>query len=134
MDEKRQVFTIRSLIVVFIAISAILAVIQYKSSVTFIAQLMGISWGALAGSFLAPFLYALYWKRTTKAGLLGIIPVWFRYHASESVLRLVFPQLFAVAHQLRRICHAGRADFGSSREPVHAKTGSGIGGTCLCLL
>ena len=28
---------------------------------------MGISWGALAGSFLAPFLYALYWKRTTKA-------------------------------------------------------------------
>ncbi len=67
MDEKRQVFTIRSLIVVFIAISAILAVIQYKSSVTFIAQLMGISWGALAGSFLAPFLYALYWKRTTKA-------------------------------------------------------------------
>ena len=28
---------------------------------------MGISWGALAGSFLAPFLYSLYWKRTTKA-------------------------------------------------------------------
>ncbi|MBQ6915840.1 MAG: sodium:solute symporter, partial [Kiritimatiellae bacterium] len=38
-----------------------------KSSVTFIAQLMGISWGALAGSFLAPFLYSLYWKGTTKA-------------------------------------------------------------------
>ena len=28
---------------------------------------MGISWGALAGAFLAPFLYSLYWKRTTKA-------------------------------------------------------------------
>ena len=28
---------------------------------------MGISWGALAGSFLAPFLYSLYWKKTTKA-------------------------------------------------------------------
>ena len=28
---------------------------------------MGISWGALAGAFLAPFLYGLYWKRTTKA-------------------------------------------------------------------
>ena len=25
------------------------------------------SWGALAGSFLAPFLYGLYWKKTTKA-------------------------------------------------------------------
>ena len=28
---------------------------------------MGISWGALAGAFLAPFLYGLYWKKTTKA-------------------------------------------------------------------
>ncbi len=67
MDEKKQVRMIRILIVVFIAISAVLALIQYKSSVTFIAQLMGISWGALAGSFLAPFLYSLYWKKTTKA-------------------------------------------------------------------
>ncbi len=67
MSEKRQLITIRILIVVFIAISAGLALIQYKSQVTFIAQLMGISWGALAGSFLAPFLYSLYWKKTTKA-------------------------------------------------------------------
>lgn len=65
MDEKKQVAVIRGFIVVFIAISAIIALIQYKSSVTFIAQLMGVSWGALAGSFLAPFLYALYWKKTT---------------------------------------------------------------------
>ena len=34
---------------------------------TFIAQLMGVSWGALAGAFLAPFLYGLYWKKTTRA-------------------------------------------------------------------
>ncbi len=67
MDDKQQVFLIRVLIVVFIAISAVIALVQYKSRVTFIAQLMGISWGALAGSFLAPFLYSLYWKRTTKA-------------------------------------------------------------------
>ncbi|MCI6733316.1 MAG: sodium:solute symporter [Lachnospiraceae bacterium] len=66
MDQKKQVVYIRVLIVVFIAISAIIALIQYKSSVTFIAQLMGISWGALAGAFLAPFLYSLYWKGTTK--------------------------------------------------------------------
>ena len=66
MDEKRQLFIMRCLIVVFIVISVILAIVQYKSSVTFIAQLMGVSWGALAGAFLAPFLYGLYWKRTTK--------------------------------------------------------------------
>ena len=67
MDEKRQVRWMRSLIVLFILISVVLALIQYKSNVTFIAQLMGVSWGALAGAFLAPFLYGLYWKRTTKA-------------------------------------------------------------------
>lgn len=67
MSEKKQVLFIRILVVVFIAISSVLALIQYKSSVTFIAQLMGVSWGALAGSFLAPFMYALYSKKVTKA-------------------------------------------------------------------
>ena len=65
MSEKKQIFTIRVLIVVFIAISVVIAIVQYKGSITFIAQLMGVSWGALAGAFLAPFLYGLYWKKTT---------------------------------------------------------------------
>ena len=75
MDEKKQVFVMRVFVVVFIVISAAIAVFQYRSSMsatssnsaTFIAQLMGVSWGALAGAFLAPFLYGLYWKKTTKA-------------------------------------------------------------------
>lgn len=65
-DEKSQVLVMRGLIVLFIAISVVLAMIQYRSNVTFIAQLMGISWGALAGAFLAPFLYGLYWKKATR--------------------------------------------------------------------
>lgn len=69
MTEKRQLLSIRLLIVVFIFISVVIAIQQYTASVTFIAQLMGISWGALAGSFLAPFLFSLYWKRTTKAAV-----------------------------------------------------------------
>ena len=67
MNQKQQLISIRIFIFIFIAISAIIAIVQYKSNVTFIAQLMGISWGALAGAFLAPFLYGLYWKRTSKA-------------------------------------------------------------------
>ena len=67
MSDKKQVLWMRLLVVVFIAISSVLALIQYKSNVTFIAQLMGVSWGALAGSFLAPFLYSLYSRRVTKA-------------------------------------------------------------------
>ena len=69
MSEKSQLLSIRLLVVFFIAVSSVLAIIQAKSSVTFIAQLMGISWGALAGAFLAPFLYGLYWKKTTRASV-----------------------------------------------------------------
>ncbi|MDR1700423.1 MAG: sodium:solute symporter, partial [Lachnoclostridium sp.] len=46
MNEKKQVRLIRILIVVFVVISAVIAVYQYTSKNTFIAQLMGISWGA----------------------------------------------------------------------------------------
>ncbi len=70
MSEKKQLVTMRVFIVIFIAISAVIAMVQYKSSVTFIAQLMGISWGALAGAFLAPFIYSLYWKGVTKSAVI----------------------------------------------------------------
>ncbi|MDR2924326.1 MAG: sodium:solute symporter [Treponema sp.] len=69
MSEKKQLVIIRALIVVFIIISSCIAIIQYRGGISFIAQLMGVSWGALAGSFLAPFLYGLYWKRVTKAAV-----------------------------------------------------------------
>ena len=58
-------------IVVVLVLSAsmsTLASLVLTSSST-IAQLMGISWGALAGAFLAPFLYGLYWKRVTRAAV-----------------------------------------------------------------
>ena len=65
MDEKKQLLCMRILLVFFILISVIIAM----DPPTFIAQLMGISWGALAGAFLAPFLYGLYWKGVTKASV-----------------------------------------------------------------
>ena len=93
LKPKKQILIIRILIAVFIAISVVLAIIQYKSSVTFIAQLMGVSWGALAGAFLAPFLYGLYWKKATKAS------VWASFIFSTVVMtaniffKASFPQL-----------------------------------------
>ena len=65
MSEKKQIITMQLLIVFFIVVSVVIAL----DPPTFIAQLMGISWGALAGAFLAPFLYGLYWKGVTKAGV-----------------------------------------------------------------
>lgn len=65
MDEKKQLAWMRVLLAFFIVLSVVLAL----NPPTFIAQLMGISWGALAGAFLAPFLYGLYWKGVTKAAV-----------------------------------------------------------------
>ena len=65
MSEKKQIRWMQFLVVFFIGLSVWIAL----DPSTFIAQLMGISWGALAGAFLAPFLYGLYWKRVTRAAV-----------------------------------------------------------------
>lgn len=65
MEEGTQLLVMRIMIVFFIALSVVLAI----NPPTFIAQLMGISWGALAGAFLAPFLYGLYWRGVTRAAV-----------------------------------------------------------------
>ena len=70
MSEKKQVTIMRLFIVFFILVSAVIAVIKdAHPEITFIAQMMGVSWGALAGAFLAPFLYGLYWKGITKSSV-----------------------------------------------------------------
>ncbi len=73
ITEKKSVLIMRLFIVFFIALSAVIAILKDTiwSSSVFIAQMMGVSWGALAGAFLAPFLYGLYWKKTTKAAVVA---------------------------------------------------------------
>lgn len=68
-DEKKKLLIMRLFIVFFVAVSAVIAILKDTFNFSMIAQMMGISWGALAGSFLAPFLYGLYWKRTTRASV-----------------------------------------------------------------
>lgn len=65
MSEKTQLVVMRVLVAGFIILSVVLAL----NPPTFIAQLMGVSWGALAGAFLAPFMYGLYSKKITKAAV-----------------------------------------------------------------
>ena len=65
MDEKQQVFIMRILIAVFIVISVVIAL----NPNAYISTLMSISWGALAGAFLAPFLYGLFSAKITKAAV-----------------------------------------------------------------
>jgi len=85
MNAKKTMLTVRFWVLVFIAISAAIAIRQATDKSIFIAQMMGVSWGALAGAFLAPFLYGLYWKKTTKAA----VAVSFAYGVGLEVLQLL---------------------------------------------
>ncbi len=69
--DKKSVLVMRLFIVFFILVSAVIAILKdsiWKDSL-FIAQMMGVSWGALAGSFLAPFMYGLFWKKGTRTAV-----------------------------------------------------------------
>ena len=62
MTDKKQILIMRILIAVFLLISVIIAM----NPNAYISTLMSISWGALAGAFLAPFMYGLFSKKITK--------------------------------------------------------------------
>lgn len=100
MKEKQQVFVMRIFIVVFIAVSAFIAI--NKDKLGYIADMMGISWGALAGAFLAPFLYGLYSKKITKAS------VWvsFIFGSGIMILNMFFRTSFPVVLQSPINCGA----------------------------
>ena len=74
MTEKDEVRIMRIFIAVFLLISVAIAVYSLrgaKQDAMVISSLMGISWGALAGAFLAPFMYGLFWKGVTKAAVMA---------------------------------------------------------------
>jgi solute:Na+ symporter, SSS family len=62
---RRTMALLRTLCAVFVGLS--LAIALSKPAV--IVNLMVMSWGTLSGVFLAPYLYGLFWRRTTKAGV-----------------------------------------------------------------
>jgi SSS family solute:Na+ symporter len=70
ISKENSLLMMRFLSAVFIAISYFVA----KYQISFIVELMSLSWGAVAGAFMAPFFYGLYWKRATHAGVvIGMI-------------------------------------------------------------
>ncbi len=82
LSEKKQLLVMRSLIAIFLALSVIIAL----NKNALISDLMGYSWGALAGAFLAPFMYGLFWKGVTKAA----VYVSFAIGVGTTVLHMIF--------------------------------------------
>ena len=65
MKNEASVWTMRSLCIVFVILSLLINFLMQKTA---IVSLMSLSWGTIAGAFLAPFLYGLLWKGVTKIG------------------------------------------------------------------
>ena len=65
MSEKKKMIWIRSLVVVFIVLSAVLSVRRPM----FISQLLSLAWGAIGGAFIGPFTWSLYSKKTSRAAV-----------------------------------------------------------------
>lgn len=69
-NAKQTMLLMRLLCAVFVGVSLVIALKQPDV----IVNLMVMSWGSLAGVFLAPFVYGLFWRRTTRAGVIaGIV-------------------------------------------------------------
>ena len=71
MTEKQELLIMRLFIGVFLLISVVIAIFTLENPTTIISTLMSISWGALAGAFLAPYLYGLYSRKITKAAVMA---------------------------------------------------------------
>ncbi len=65
-SDKRVNIVMKSLCLVFILISVVLALLNEKFGIAAIAYMMGISWGTLAGCLIGPFVLGLIWKGVTK--------------------------------------------------------------------
>jgi len=64
-ERRGGIGLLRTLCVAFVGLSLLIALA--KPAV--IVNLMVMSWGTLSGVFLAPYLYGLFWRRTTRAGV-----------------------------------------------------------------
>jgi SSS family solute:Na+ symporter len=62
-EANRSTAMMRFLSLLFIIVSYFISRFQ----ISIIVYLMSLSWGAVSGSFAAPYIYGLYWKRATKA-------------------------------------------------------------------
>ena len=91
LSEKKQVLIMRVFVVIFIVISAFIAI--NKDKLGYIADMMGISWGALAGAFLAPFMYGLYWKKATKSSVWASFIFGAGIMILNMLIRPMFPQV-----------------------------------------
>jgi len=96
--ESRQMLILRALSIAFIVFSVFIAM----KKPTIILSLMALSWGAVSGSFLAPYIYGLFSKKVNAFGALagtvaGIsVAVIFSFYYNFSPAKLPFVGVMAM--------------------------------------
>ncbi len=68
-SDKRVNVVMKTLCLVFVVISVVLAIVNEQFGVTAIAYMTSISWGTLAGCFIGPYVIGVIWKRVTKSAV-----------------------------------------------------------------
>jgi SSS family solute:Na+ symporter len=86
-DAKKEMASIRILCAFFVILSAVIAL----NPNNLITSLMSLSWGALAGAFLGPFIYGLFMKKTTKAAVYASFAVGIAICVSNLFLKFTTP-------------------------------------------
>lgn len=110
---NRQVIALRVLSFVFIVVSVIIAVLKPA----IILSLMALSWGAVSGSFLAPYIYGLFSKKINKFGAISgtitglsttlIFSIYYKFNPSYLPMISVFGMFlpFLVVPLVSKICN-----------------------------
>ena len=64
IDDRKNMLLMRFFCLIFVVMSYFMAIWQNPT----IVALMALSWGVISGMFIAPYLYGLLWKGTTRIG------------------------------------------------------------------
>lgn len=64
ISDKAMMVMMRIFCFIFVAVSYLLAVGQSST----IVSLMSLSWGVISGMFLGPYVFGVWWRKTTKLG------------------------------------------------------------------
>ena len=64
LDEKKTTLLLRVCTIFFVVAALVLALLNLGV----ISSIQSLSWGAISGFFLAPYVFGTLWKKTTKAG------------------------------------------------------------------
>ena len=98
--EKNLNILIRVLCLVFVAVSAVLAIVEVDA----IVSMMSLSWGAVAGCFVGPYVYGLYSRKANKAGA---------YASMITCLVLTFSLIIGLGYYVLRAA-GGDPSFGEA--------------------